>query len=285
MKIEAAQPIWRRVRRILTRVVLVLVGTYVGVVLLLMALEKSLIFFPTKYPDGDWNPRYLKFEDAWFTAADGMKIHGWYVPCEHPLAYILFAHGNAGNLSHRGPSLALLRERAHVAVMIYDYRGYGRSEGEPDEAGIIADAEAARGWLAKRAGIREEDVVLYGESLGGGVMVDLASRTPTRALILESTFSSLPDVAAKAFPFIPVHLLMRTRLDSASKIGRFRGPLLQMHGDADSIIPYEIGKRLFDQANEPKTFVTLRGHDHNDYPPEELHAAVRRFLEQLPPTE
>ena len=268
----------RRVRRVLLRWGALIAGIYVGVVVLLSAFERSFIFFPTKHPDGDWDPAYLAFEDVWFTSADGVKLHGWYVPHESPVAYLLVAHGNAGNLSHRAPLLAQLHRRVGAAVLIFDYRGYGRSEGSPEEAGIIADAEAARGWLARRAGVDAGDVVLYGESLGGGVMVDLAGRTPTKALILESTFTSLPDVAARVFPWIPVHLAMRTRLDSLSKIGRHRGRLLQFHGDADAVIPYDLGRKLFEAANEPKRFVTLVGHDHNDPPPEEMFEAMRAFL-------
>lgn len=269
----------RRLRRVLFRWAKLIAVIYVGVVVLLLAFERSLIFFPTKYPDGEWDPPYLAFEDAWFTSADGVKLHGWYAPHENPVAHLLIAHGNAGNLSHRALLLAQLHRRVGAAVLIFDYRGYGRSEGSPDEPGIIADAEAARDWLARRAGVDAADVVLYGESLGGGVMVDLASRSPTKAIILESTFTSLPDVASRVFPWLPVHLAMRTRLDSASKIGRYRGRLLQFHGDADTVIPYDLGRRLFEAANEPKRFVTLVGHDHNDAPPPEMFEAIREFLE------
>lgn len=258
--------------------VFLVAAVYLGVLILMMALEKSLVFFPVKYPEGEWSPPGLVFEDAWFKAADGTKLHGWYVPCDRPRAHLVYAHGNAGNLSHRWPNLKLFRDRLDVDVLIFDYRGYGRSEGDPSEAGIVADAEAARAWLAEKVGVGESDVVLYGESLGGGVMVDLASRLAPRGLILESTFPSLPDVAAHHYPIFPVRLLMRTRLDSASKIGRYHGPLLQGHGDVDSIIPYSLGQQLFVLANEPKRFVTLAGHDHNDPIPDEWIAAMDEFL-------
>jgi fermentation-respiration switch protein FrsA (DUF1100 family) len=261
--------------------------------------ERSLVYFPTRYPDGDWHPYGLAFEDAEFRAVDGTRLHGWFVPCENPRAVILFSHGNGGNLSHRADILRELH-RLRAAVMIYDYRGYGRSEGSPEEPGILADARAARAWLAKRAAplvgrassspdrrleaaatFDEREIVQMGESLGGGVAVDLAAADGARGLVLISTFTSLPDIGAIHYPWLPVRLLMRNRLDSLSKIASYHGPLLQIHGDADTIIPYSNGRRLFDAANEPKHFITLHGADHNDLPAPELYRAIDEFLNQL----
>jgi fermentation-respiration switch protein FrsA (DUF1100 family) len=194
---------------------------------------------------------------------------------------MLIAHGNGGNLTHRRDLLEILHELG-VSAMIFDYRGYGRSSGSPTEGGILADARAARGWLAERAGVREADVVLFGESLGGGVMVDLAAADGARALVLESTFTSLPDVAAFHYPWLPVRLLMRTKLNSAAKIAGYHGPLLQFHGDADTIIPLAIGERLFEAAGEPKQLVVIRGADHNDPHTREFVAALDQFLARLP---
>jgi uncharacterized protein len=263
------------------RVALAAFGVYLLLVILMLAMENSLIYFPSVYPNGDWNPQGLKFEDAWFESADGTKLHGWYVPHADPRAIVLIAHGNGGNLSHRSELLELLNELG-VSAMIFDYRGYGRSSGSPTEAGILADARAARRWLAERAGVRETDVVLFGESLGGGVMVDLAAADGARALVLESTFTSLPDVAAYHYPWLPVRLLMRTRLNSAAKIAAYHGPLLQIHGDADTIIPLAIGRRLFDAAGEPKQLVVIPGGDHNDPHTPQFVAALDKFLADLP---
>ena len=174
-----------------------------------------------------------------------------------------------------------LRERLGVSVMIFDYRGYGRSEGSPNEDGILADARAARAVLAQKAGVSEEQIVLMGRSLGGGVMVDIAARDGARALILESTFTSLPDVAGWHYPWLPVRLLMRTRLDSLSKIKEYHGPLLQSHGDADRIIPLKLGRQLFEAANSPKRFVTISGRDHNDPQSEDYYEALDEFLDDL----
>ncbi|MBX3413128.1 MAG: alpha/beta hydrolase [Pirellulales bacterium] len=245
--------------------------------------ENSLVYFPAKYPTGDWNPLGLEFEDAWFEAADGTKLHGWYVPHPSPRAVILFAHGNGGNLTGWAEDLRQIHARAGASVMIFDYRGYGRSAGSPNEVGVLQDARAARAWLAERAGVREQDIVLMGTSLGGGVMVDLAAHDGARALVLQNTFTSLVDVAKFHFGWLPASMLMRNRLDSAAKIGRFHGPLLQSHGDIDTIVPYALGRKLFEQAHEPKQFLTLEGFQHNDLHPPEYFEALGDFLSNLPP--
>ena len=157
----------------------------------------------------------------------------------------------------------------------------GGARASPNEAGILADARAARRWLAAREKIAERDVVLMGESLGGAVAVDLAARDGARALVLESTFTSLPDVAAYHYPWLPVRWAMRTRFDSLSKIGDYHGPLLKAHGDADTIVPMRFGRRLFEAANEPKKFLVMPGHDHNDGMPAEYYDDVAKFLDQL----
>jgi fermentation-respiration switch protein FrsA (DUF1100 family) len=253
-------------------------AAYLVVVLAMMFLEERLIFVPSKFPAGDWRPWGLVFEDAHFQAADGTRLHGWYVPCAGARTAVLFLHGNAGNITNRADVLRILHDRVGVSVLIFDYRGYGRSEGRASQQGVLADARAARKWLAARQGVRESDVVLMGESLGGAVAVDLAAADGARALVLESTFSSLPDVAAYHFPWLPVRLLMRTRFDSAAKIAAYHGPLLQSHGRADTIIPFVLGRRLFDAANEPKQFITITDRDHNDPRPREYYDALADFL-------
>ncbi len=272
----------KKLRRWLKIVLGSIAVAYLILVVMLMFLEESLIFFPSKYPEGIWNPSGLPIEDARFQAADGTKLHGWYVPREHSAAAVLFLHGNAGNITDRFDSLERLHDVVGASVLIFDYRGYGRSEGKPSEKGILADARAARAWLAKQEHIPEKEIVLMGESLGGGVAVDLAAADGARALVLVSTFNSLPDVAAYHYPLFPVRLLMRTRLDSESKIPNYHGPLLQFHGRDDTVIPFRFGKKLFDAANEPKELVVSEHHDHNDYVPTSFYEKLKKYLDGLP---
>jgi hypothetical protein len=245
------------------------------------SLDERMLFYPSKYPEGDWKPKGLTFEDVRFDAEDGTHLHGWYCPCDRPRAVVLFAHGNAGNLSHRAPLMQYLQKDLRVSVLIFDYRGYGRSEGVPTVEGILKDGRAARSLLARRAGIKESQVVLMGRSLGGAVVVQLAAESPPRGLILESTFSSFKDVAAHHYRLL-AWLVSAKKLDSAAKIATYKGPLLQSHGDADRIIPYASGRKLFEAANEPKRFVTIPGGDHNDRQSAEYFTQLNRFLDTLP---
>lgn len=250
----------------------------------LAPVERSLVFQPVAYPDGDWQvPASIPIEDAWFEADDGTQLHGWFLPHPKPRGVALFCHGNAGNITSRGPTLWLLNQRHGLSIMTFDYRGYGRSQGAPNENGILQDARAARRWLAKRTGVNEHDIVLMGRSLGGAVAVDLASRDGARGLVLASTFSSLPDVAAHHMPWALPHWNMSMRLNSVRKIRDYRGPLLQSHGDADEVIPIELGRKLFDAAPGPKQLVIIPGGGHNDPQSDEYYIALDRFLGSLPP--
>jgi uncharacterized protein len=270
----------RTVRRTILTSTVLLAGAYLLLLAILMFAEESLVFFPDRQPLAGWDMPGV--ERAHFQSADGTKLHGWFFAHPEPRAVMLFACGNAGNISYRADRLAEFCRRQRVALLAFDYRGYGLSEGKPNETGVLADARAARKWLAERTGVAEAEVVLLGESLGGGVMVDLASHDGARGLVLERTFTSLPDVASVHFPFVPVRLLMRSRLDSLSKIVRYHGPLLICHGDTDEVIPYELGLRLFRAANEPKRFVALSGVGHNEPLPDEWDSAVDDFLSSLP---
>jgi uncharacterized protein len=247
----------------------------------LARFERSVVFQPACYPQGDWQPVGLEFEDAWFASAEGTRLHGWYVPHEQPRATVLYCHGNGGNVSYWADVARVLHDRLCVSVMLFDYRGYGRSEGTPSEPGALADARAARAWLARREGIAENRIVLMGRSLGGGVAVDLAAADGARGLVLESTFTSIPDVGQTMYPLLPIRMLMQTRFNSLRKIGDYHGPLLQSHGTADRLIPPAIARRLFDAANEPKQFVPIPGGDHNDPQSEEYYVALSEFLGRL----
>jgi fermentation-respiration switch protein FrsA (DUF1100 family) len=264
--------LWRRVAR-------VGLVAYIGMAILLMFLENRLVYHPVPYPVGDWQPAGLTFEDAEITAEDGTALHGWYIEHQEPRAVVLFLHGNAGNIAGRAEFLRQVHA-LRVSVLALDYRGYGRSEGSPTEAGVIADARAARKCLSAKTGLKEEEIVLWGESLGCGIAIELATEG-AKALILESAYTSLPDVAAHHYAWMPVRLLMRNRMRAVDKIGQFQGPLLQAHGDRDSVIPYELGRRLFECAREPKEFITIQGGDHNDPRSKQFWQAVDRFLDRL----
>ena len=250
----------------------------------LSKLEKSLVFVPSKYPEGNWKPAAVEFEDVWFDAIDGTHLNGWFLPQDEPRAVILVAHGNAGNVTGLAPLMRRLRDKHHAAVFGFDYRGYGKSDGEPNEPGIIADARGARKWLAERAKIREKDVVLFGQSLGGAVAVNLAAEHGARGLILVNTFISLPDAVQHHSTLVALRK-MENQFDSLSKIGQFSGRLLQFHAENDRVVPFEQAERLFEQAREPKQFVKLEGADHNDPLPEQFDRALAAFIKSLPKTE
>lgn len=245
-----------------------------------MLLETSLIFFPSKYPHGDWEPVGIPLEEVDFHSVDGTKLHGWYLGHEKPRMVILFCHGNAGNITNRAIPASRLHDELDASVFVFDYRGYGKSEGRPTERGVLADARAARDYLAKREGIDPDQVVLLGRSLGGAVAVDLAAKDGAKALILQSTFTSIPDVAAFHYPWAPVRWLLRTRLDSISKIHNYPGPVFVSHGNADTIVPFELGKRLYDAVPGEKEFMTLEDLDHNDSQPNAYYEVLRQFLEK-----
>ena len=241
------------------------------------SLENSFLYFPSRYPVGDWNvdPRPADaggpvpwIEDCSFKAADGVILHGWFArphaagkPVEAPLVLLWF-HGNAGNITDRYDHLCTLI-RIPVQVFIVDYRGYGKSGGSPSEKGLYLDAEAAWDFLLKEKGFKSEQVIVFGESLGGAVAADLAARVRPAALILQSTFTSVPDMAARHYPFIP-RFLIRTRMDSLSKIARVTCPKLFIHGGDDEIVPYALGRRLHDAAPSPKRILDIPGATHND---------------------
>jgi uncharacterized protein len=196
------------------------------------------------------------------------------------IAALLYLHGNAGNLSHRGGVMTELRRELGVPVMLVDYPGYGRSGGSPSEAGCYAAADAAYDWLTKEQKVAPDKLLIYGASLGGGVATDLASRREHGALILDKTFTSLPDVGQALFPWLPVRLLMRNRFDSLTKITRCKRPVFVTHGTADQVIPFAHGERLYAAANEPKRFFPMPGGGHSEDFDPRFFAELKGFLRE-----
>lgn len=219
--------------------------------------------------------------------SEGVNIHGFYLPSARSpqnARAILFLHGNAGNASHRLPNAAELA-RLGADVLLIDYRGYGMSDGTPSEAGAYADARVGLAHLVEARGIPERRIVLFGRSLGGAIAVDLARNRNLAGVILESTFSSVADVA-RGMIGAPLAYLLRGRFDSASKVGQIRAPLLFFHGDRDRIIDPALGQRLFELAPEPKQFETISGAGHNDTVEvggRPYFTRIARFLDEVAP--
>ena len=224
------------------------------------SVERGLIYHPVRELVADPAGAGLAFRDVAFVAEDGVRLHGWLVPGRRPLT-VLWCHGNAGNISHRVGKLKLLTSELGVGVFLFDYRGYGRSEGVPTEAGLVRDAVAARQALL-REGADPGRIVYYGESLGSAVAIDLALVAPPLALVLEAPFASIAAMAHHVLP--GAGTVMKTRWNSLAKMPRVRAPLLVLHGDADEVVPISQGRALFAAAAEPKTFVAVKGGDHNE---------------------
>jgi fermentation-respiration switch protein FrsA (DUF1100 family) len=254
---------------------------YLGVILVLMALENRLVYYPITAAQ-HWQPApFSPVEDVALKLPDGTNIHAWWCPLEGARDALLYCHGNAGNLSGRGNAILAFQRLLGVSVLIFDYPGYGHSSGRPSEAGCCAAADAAYQWLTQAKQVPAARILLYGSSLGGGVAIDLASRRPHGALIVDKTFTSMPDVAQGLYPWIPVRWLMRNRYDSLSKIRMCRQPVFVAHGVSDELVPFALGQRLFAAANEPKRFLRLEAWGHNDPPPQEFFDAVRQFLAEV----
>ena len=226
-------------------------------------IEDRFIFFPDRQVLANPGNLALEFEDVYFRAADGVLLHGWFVPGEGKLTWLWF-HGNAGNVSHRLDNLAILHRRLGVDIFIPDYRGYGRSEGQPSEKGTYSDALGALDYLLSQRQADPARIVYFGRSLGAAVAVDLATRRSPGGLVLESPFTSLRDMAKVASPHLPLFLLVRSGYDSLAKIGRVRCPLMVLHGDRDEVVPINQGRRLYQAAQDPKCFYEIPGASHND---------------------
>ncbi len=239
-------------------------------------LVASVLFQPS--PGIDLHPAQLGIDasEIWLDTEDGVRIHGFFLPGPPGVdRAILFLHGNAGNASHRLPNAAELA-RLGCDVLLLDYRGYGRSQGTPSEEGVYRDARAGLAYLKEERGLREERVLLFGRSLGGAVAVDLAKGRALAGVIVESTFTSLADMGRAVLGPVGA-LLARSGFDSLTKIRALRAPLLSFHGDRDEIVPFELGRRLFEQAPEPKAFEVIPGAGHNDT----LEVGGRAYFERI----
>jgi len=256
---------------------------YGAVLLLVFLFQPRLIYFPQVEREHTATPRAagLDFEDVALHTADGIKLHGWWVPARDTRGTVLLMHGNAGNISHRLGYLTMFN-RLGYSVLLFDYRGYGKSGGSPGEEGTYLDAEAAWQHLTEARNLKSQDIVLVGESLGGGVATWLALKYPPRALVLASTFTSVPDMGAQVYPWLPVRLLARIVYDNIARIREIQVPVMIAHSRGDDIIPFAHGQALFAAAREPKQFLELAG-GHNEgflFSRNEWIAAVGAFLDR-----
>ena len=248
----------------LLKLIFIVAACYVLLVACVYVGQERMIYLPD-LPGRDLTAKPtdigLEYEDVALETSDSVNIHGWFIPGESPRV-LLFFHGNAGNISHRLDSIRQYHSLG-LSVFIIDYRGYGRSGGRPSEAGINRDAVAAWDYLVLERDIDPRDIIVFGRSLGGAVAARLASRTEPLALIVESAFTSVPDIAQELYPWLPARWLSRMRHATRDYVGEVRSPVLVIHSRDDEIIPYHHGERIFERASEPKTLLTLRG-THND---------------------
>lgn len=250
-------------------------------------LERPLIFPAPPRNRGVWDAEWLEMEDVYFESPKGpgyraARLHGWFAPHPDPKRVVLYAHGQTEHVGSLPSVISRLQDSLDASVLVYDYRGYGKSEGKSCERSVLADGMAAQQWLAERTGQLPEDLVLVGRSLGGAVSVGVAAERGAKALVLENTFGRLVDVAAYKFPWIPVRPFMRNRFDSVARIRAYEGPLLQLHGTRDRVAPAKFARELYSACpSTMKRFYTVRGGLHHDPAPLEFYSHMARFLDEV----
>ncbi len=243
------------------RVVFVSIAVLILFFLFIRFIEQRSLYFPLRGIDATPREIGLDYEEIFVMTQDGVRIAGWFVPAESPRATLLLSHGNGGNISHRLDKIRMLHS-LRLNVLVYDYRGYGMSRGKPSEDGLYLDADAVYSYLVDEKKIPPRSIVGYGESLGGAVTIDLAAKQEMGGIIIEGSFSSVRDMAKRIFPFVP-GFVYKTTFNSFEKIKNMKLPKLHFHSMSDEVVPFEIGRKLFDNAPEPKEFVKLQG-GHND---------------------
>ncbi len=245
---------------------LLLAALIYGAMLLLVYLYQDHLLFipdqPSRRVEGTPADVGLLYEPVSLTTSDQVELDGWFLPAAASRGVILFCHGNAGNISHRFDSLLIFNQLG-FSTLIFDYRGYGRSQGRPSEAGTYHDAEAAWRYLVEERGVEPDHIILFGRSLGAAVAARLATVHRAGGLILESCFTSVPDMAAHLYPLLPVRLLSRLRYNVLDSLAQVSCPLLVVHSRDDEIIPFSHGQRLFAAGRPPRTFLELKG-GHNE---------------------
>ena len=226
-------------------------------------LEKRFVFFPTREVECTPDQLGLAYEDVFFETNDGIRLNGWFLPGKKEMTWLCF-HGNSGNIGHRTAELALLHHNLGVNLLIFDYRGFGKSTGAASEVGTYRDSRAALRYLQGRSDVDAKRIVYFGHSLGTAIAVELAAAAPPLGLILVSPFSSARDMARIMFPLLPSAWLVGNKYNSLARIGKIQRPLLVLHGGLDGLIPAEQGEKLLQAANAPKRFQLLPETGHDD---------------------
>ncbi len=247
---------------------LVLIAAAAGILLVVVTIrvvENRLIYFPPRYPDGfaALANHAIPVEDVWLTTEDGVRINAFYYANSSSPKVLLWFHGNAENIGYGLPQMKMLSQIG-VNILAVDYRGYGKSEGTPNEAGVYHDADAAHDYLVKQRQIRAQDIFIYGVSLGGAVAINLAARRPCGGLIVQSSFSNARAMTRRMFGIPLIEYVPKSRFDSLEQIRKVRAPILIAHGTRDEVVPFAMGRSLFAAAPEPKRFYSIEGAGHND---------------------
>lgn len=235
---------------------------YIGLILRVFFIHPYLVYNPNRYIEHTPGYAGLDYQEIFFNSEDGVKLSAWYVPAEESEHVVLFCHGNAGNISDR---LDLIKTYYHIgfSVFIFDYRGYGQSRGKPSEKGTYKDAEAAWNYLVNEKKIEPGNIIIASRSLGGAVASYLAGKTSPKALIIEGSFTSMPDMGKLFYPYLPMRWIVRYRYNNLQHLKKVHCPVLIIHSLDDRLVPFQMGQALYEAANPPKQFLQIRG-SHND---------------------
>lgn len=250
------------VTRLVAIVVFLAVAIYLMMALRILYIHPYLVYRPTRLIEGTPSRAGLEYREIFFKTKDGVTLYAWFIPAEEPRATVLHCHGNSGNISDRIDTIKIYHDMG-ISLFIFDYRGYGRSKGSPSEKGTYKDAEAAWNYLVEEMGIEPGDIIISGHSLGGSVASYLAGKVAPKALIVEGSFTSMTDMGKLFYPYLPIRLLVRQRYNTVNHLKKVRCPVLIIHSPGDRLVPFYMGRALYEAANPPKRFLEIHG-SHND---------------------